>query len=147
MMTPKLVSEWYSLKKKGLKGRSVVEDLRFRQLDAKKNADETGYTELQLRARIGEIVLAWMIYDDDVNRQKKRIMDVRQKIAKTLTDKSKPFTRQEVLDYFDYSIREYLKLKKRADEDKKKKEQKTNNLADGNSQNVFNGFKNSNQNQ
>ena len=56
-MSPKSIARWQELKAKKLSGRTVPEDMEYKKLQMKHNADVLALNELKWKAELAEAVM------------------------------------------------------------------------------------------
>lgn len=99
MMSPKSIARWQELKAKKLSGRTVPEDMEYKKLQMKHNADTLALNELKWKAELAEAVLTAAATNDDVVRQHlNNIIDLQ------ISNNEKPFTKKDLQDFVDAFI-------------------------------------------
>ena len=57
MMSPKSIARWQELKAKKLNGRTVPEDMEYKKLQMKHDADVLALNELKWKAELAEAIM------------------------------------------------------------------------------------------
>lgn len=89
MMSPKSIARWQELKAKKLSGRTVPEDMEYKKLQMKHDADVLALNELKWKAELAEAMLTLASNNDDLMQRLNNIIDSQ------IGDKQKPFAKKE----------------------------------------------------
>ena len=75
MMSPKSIARWQELKTKKLSGRTVPEDMEYKKLQMKHDADVLALNELKWKAELAEAMLTSASNSDDLMQRLNSIID------------------------------------------------------------------------
>lgn len=93
MMSPKSIARWQELKAKKLRGRTVPEDMEYKKLQMKHDADVLTLNELKWKAELAEAVLTEATNNNDVQQRLTTIIDSQ------IGDNQKPFAKKDLHDF------------------------------------------------
>ena len=93
MMSPKSIACWQELKAKKLNGRTVPEDMEYKKLQMKHDADVLALNELKWKAELAEAI---MISSMNNSNTKSVLDDV---IQSEIGEKKKPYSRKDIVDF------------------------------------------------
>ena len=93
MMSPKSIARWQELKAKKLSGRTVPEDMEYKKLQMKHNADVLALNELKWKAELAEAMLTSASNNDDLMQRLNSIIDSQ------IGDDQKPFAKKDLHDF------------------------------------------------
>ena len=93
MMSPKSIARWQELKAKKLRGRTVPENMEYKKLQMKHDADVLVLNELKWKAELAEAILTEAINNNDVQQRLTTIIDSQ------IGDNQKPFAKQDLHDF------------------------------------------------
>ena len=93
MMSPKSIARWQELKAKKLSGRTVPEDMEYKKLQMKHDADVLALNELKWKAELAEAI---MISSMNNSNTKSVLDDV---IQSEIGEKKKPYSRKDIADF------------------------------------------------
>ena len=68
MMSPKSIARWQELKAKKLSGRTVPEDMEYKKLQMKHDADVLALNELKWKAELAEALMTEAINNDELKQ-------------------------------------------------------------------------------
>lgn len=88
MMSPKSIARWQELKAKKLSGRTVPEDMEYKKLQMKHDADVLALNELKWKAELAEALMTAAINNDELKQRLTSIIDSQ------IGDEQKPFTKK-----------------------------------------------------
>ena len=88
MMSPKSIARWQELKAKKLSGRTIPEDMEYKKLQMKHDADVLALNELKWKAELAEAMLTSASNNDDLMQRLNSIIDSQ------IGDKQKPFAKK-----------------------------------------------------
>ena len=88
MMSPKSIARWQELKAKKLSGRTVPEDMEYKKLQMKHDADVLALNELKWKAELAEALMNAAINNDELKQRLASIIDSQ------IGDEQKPFANQ-----------------------------------------------------
>ncbi|PEH03638.1 replication protein [Lactobacillus sp. UMNPBX5] len=92
-MSPKSIARWQELKAKKLRGRTVPEDMEYKKLQMKHDADVLTLNELKWKAELAEAVLTEATNNNDVQQRLTTIIDSQ------IGDNQKPFAKKDLHDF------------------------------------------------
>ena len=95
MMSPKSIARWQELKAKKLSGRTVPEDMEYKKLRMKHDADVLALNELKWKAELAEALMTEAINNDDLMQRLNSIIDSQ------IGNEQKPFTKKDLHDFVD----------------------------------------------
>lgn len=75
MMSPKSIARWQELKAKKLSGRTVPEDMEYKKLQMKHDADVLALNELKWKAELAEALMTEAINNDELKQRLTSIID------------------------------------------------------------------------
>ena len=93
MMSPKSIARWQELKAKKLSGRTIPEDMEYKKLQMKHDADVLALNELNWKAELAEAMLTSASNNDDLMQRLNSIIDLQ------IGDKQKPFAKKDLHDF------------------------------------------------
>ena len=93
MMSPKSIARWQELKAKKLSGRTVPEDMEYKKLQMKHDADVLALNELKWKAELAEAV---MLSSMNNSNTKSMLNDV---IQSEIGEEQKPYSRKDIVDF------------------------------------------------
>ena len=93
MMSPKSITRWQELKAKKLSGRTVPEDMEYKKLQMKHDADVLALNELKWKAELAEAV---MLSSMNNSNTKSMLNDV---IQSEIGEEQKPYSRKDIVDF------------------------------------------------
>ena len=93
MMSPKSITRWQELKTKKLSGRTVPEDMEYKKLQMKHDADVLALNELKWKAELAEAV---MLSSMNNSNTKSMLNDV---IQSEIGEEQKPYSRKDIVDF------------------------------------------------
>ena len=93
MMSPKSIARWQELKAKKLSGRTVPEDMEYKKLQMKHDADVLALNDLKWKAELAESI---MLSSMNNNTTKSVLDDV---IQSEIGEKKKPYSRKDIADF------------------------------------------------
>ena len=93
MMSPKSIARWQELKAKKLRGRTVPENMEYKKLQMKHDADVLALNELKWKAELAESI---MISSMNNSNTKSVLDDV---IQSEIGEKKKPYSRKDIADF------------------------------------------------
>lgn len=93
MMSPKSIARWQELKAKKLSGRTVPEDMEYKKLQMKHDADVLALEELKWKAELAEAV---MLSSADNDNTKSVLNDI---IQSEIGEEQKPYSRKDIADF------------------------------------------------
>ena len=93
MMSPKSIASWQELKAKKLSGRTVPEDMEYKKLQMKHDADVLALNELKWKAELAEAV---MLSSMNNSNTKSMLNDV---IQSEIGEEQKPYSRKDIADF------------------------------------------------
>ena len=93
MMSPKSIARWQELKAKKLRGRTIPEDMEYKKLQMKHDADVLTLNELKWKAELAEAVLTEATNNNDVQQRLTTIIDSQ------IGDNQKPFAKKDLHDF------------------------------------------------
>lgn len=93
MMSPKSITRWQELKAKKLSGRTVPEDMEYKKLQMKHDADVLALNELKWKAELAEAV---MLSSMNNSNTKSMLIDV---IQSEIGEEQKPYSRKDIVDF------------------------------------------------
>ena len=93
MMSPKSIARWQELKAKKLSGRTVPEDMEYKKLQMKHDADVLALNELKWKAELAESI---MISSMNNSNTKSVLDDV---IQSEIGEEQKPYSRKDIADF------------------------------------------------
>lgn len=92
-MSPKSITRWQELKAKKLSGRTVPEDMEYKKLQMKHDADVLALNELKWKAELAEAV---MLSSMNNSNTKSMLNDV---IQSEIGEEQKPYSRKDIVDF------------------------------------------------
>ena len=92
-MSPKSITRWQELKTKKLSGRTVPEDMEYKKLQMKHDADVLALNELKWKAELAEAV---MLSSMNNSNTKSMLNDV---IQSEIGEEQKPYSRKDIVDF------------------------------------------------
>lgn len=92
-MSPKSIARWQELKAKKLSGRTVPEDMEYKKLQMKHDADVLALNELKWKAELAEAVMLSSMNNSDT---KSMLNDV---IQSGIGEEQKPYSRKDIADF------------------------------------------------
>ena len=92
-MSPKSIARWQELKAKKLSGRTVPEDMEYKKLQMKHDADVLALNELKWKAELAEAV---MLSSMNNSNTKSMLNDV---IQSEIGEEQKPYSRKDIADF------------------------------------------------
>lgn len=92
-MSPKSITRWQELKAKKLSGRTVPEDMEYKKLQMKHDADVLALNELKWKAELAEAV---MLSSMNNSNTKSMLNDV---IQSEIGEEQKPYSRKDIADF------------------------------------------------
>ena len=92
-MSPKSIARWQELKAKKLSGRTVPEDMEYKKLQMKHDADVLALNELKWKAELAEAV---MLSSMNNSNTKSMLNDV---IQSEIGEEQKPYSRKDIVDF------------------------------------------------
>lgn len=95
MMSPKSIARWQELKAKKLRGRTVPEDMEYKKLQMKHNADVLTLDELKWKAELAEAVMNMAANNSELKQRLTTIIDSQ------ISDDQKPFAKKDLHDFVD----------------------------------------------
>lgn len=98
-MSPKSIARWQELKAKKLSGRTVPENMEYKKLQMKHNADVLALDELKWKAELAE---AMMTAAANHNELKQRLNNM---IDSHIGDDQKPFAKKDLHDFVETFIK------------------------------------------
>lgn len=93
MISPKSIARWQELKAKKLSGRTVPEDMEYKKLQMKHDADVLALNELKWKAELAEAV---MLSSMNNSNTKSMLNDV---IQSEIGEEQKPYSRKDIADF------------------------------------------------
>ena len=93
MMSPKSITRWQELKAKKLSVRTVPEDMEYKKLQMKHDADVLALNELKWKAELAEAV---MLSSMNNSNTKSMLNDV---IQSEIGEEQKPYSRKDIVDF------------------------------------------------
>lgn len=93
MMSPKSIARWQELKAKKLSGRTVPEDMEYKKLQMKHDADVLALNELKWKAELAEAI---MLSSMNNSNTKSMLDDV---IQSKIGEEQKPYSRKDIADF------------------------------------------------
>lgn len=93
MMSPKSIARWQELKAKKLRGRTVPEDMEYKKLQMKHNADVLTLDELKWKAELAEAVMNMAANNSELKQRLTTIIDSQ------ISDDQKPFAKKDLHDF------------------------------------------------
>lgn len=93
MMSPKSIARWQALKDKKLSGRTVSEDVEYKKLQLKHNADVLALDELKWKAELAEAVMTVAANQDEFKQRLISLIDAQ------IGDDQKPFAKKDLQDF------------------------------------------------
>src|SRR5699024_11805293 len=90
MMSPKSIARWQELKAKKLSGRTVPEDMEYKKLQMKHDADVLALNGLKWKAELAESI---MLSSMNNSNTKSVLDDV---IQSEIEEKKKPYSRKDI---------------------------------------------------
>lgn len=93
MMSPKSIARWQALKAKKLSGRTVPEDIEYKKLQMKHNADVLTLDELKWKAELAEAVMNTAANNSELKQRLTTIIDLQ------ISDDQKPFVKKDLHDF------------------------------------------------
>lgn len=93
MMSPKSIARWQELKAKKLSGRTVPEDMEYKKLQMKHDADVLALNELKWKAELAEAV---MLSSMNNSNTKSMLNDI---IQSEIGEEQKPYSRKDIADF------------------------------------------------
>lgn len=92
-MSPKSIARWQELKAKKLSGRTVPEDMEYKKLQMKHDADVLALNELKWKAELAEAV---MLSSMNNSNTKSMLNDI---IQSEIGEEQKPYSRKDIADF------------------------------------------------
>lgn len=93
MMSPKSIVRWQKLKEKKKNGRTRPEQLEFKKLQSKHEADVIAQEELQWKAKLAEVIMTATLNNVNYKNQLDNI------INSAFGDNQKPYSRKDIHDF------------------------------------------------
>lgn len=122
MMSPKAIARWQELKAKKLSGRTVPENMEYKKLQMKHDADVLALNELKWKAELAEAIMLSSMN----NEQTQTILnDV---IHDEISDNQKPYSQQDIDDF----VADFQSKVKQENEKQNHKEPLKNNPLENN---------------
>lgn len=92
-MSPKSIARWQELKAKKVSGRTASEDVEYKKLQMKHNADVLTLDELKWKAELAEAVMNTAANNGELKQRLTSIIDSR------IGDDQKPFAKKDLHDF------------------------------------------------
>ncbi|MCC4491299.1 replication protein [Limosilactobacillus reuteri] len=93
MMSPKSIARWQQLKAKKLSGRTVPEDMEYKKLQMKHDADVLALNELKWKAELAEAVMLSSMNNSNTQSMLDAV------IQSGIGEEQKPYSRKDIADF------------------------------------------------
>ena len=93
MMSPKSIARLQELKAKKLSGRTVPEDMEYKKLQMKHDADVLALNELKWKAEVAEAVMLSSMNNSDTKSMLNAV------IQSGIGEEQKPYSRKDIADF------------------------------------------------